>query len=127
MDEFWYRVEGRKESSGVDEWDNPLGPPTRSLRLMKLRVLKHTHKGVWISPWVGGKKFVLKDAHKRYACPTEAEAYESFIARKKREQGILSHQLENSKNFMEKAQWALMKLRGNPSKHETFTIPYLRA
>jgi hypothetical protein len=41
----------------------------------------------------GEKKFVLKDARKRFACPTPEEAMESFIARKKRQRGILKAQL----------------------------------
>lgn len=55
-------------------------------------VIKTTEKGVWIDNY-GIKKFILLNAHKRYACPSEAEALQSYHARKKRQCKILRYQL----------------------------------
>jgi hypothetical protein len=60
-------------------------------------VLRETKKGVWIGYDEEGKRFVLNDARKRYACPTVEEALESLKARKHRQIRILQGQLENAK------------------------------
>lgn len=55
-----------------------------------LPVIRETECGVWLD--LGGsvaRRFVLKDARKRWACPTREEAEISFIARKKRQLRIL--------------------------------------
>lgn len=80
--DFWYRYEDSLISAGVDECDNPLGPPRVHVYLYEYPVIKYTPKGAWISVGVE-KKFVLRDARKRFACPTVEEARESFIARKR--------------------------------------------
>lgn len=59
-------------------------------------VIKETPCGAWISHY-GGKKFVNLGAKKRYACPTEKEAFESFQARKRKQVGILTHRLAEAK------------------------------
>lgn len=65
----------------------------------KIVLVKHEHPvisatptGVWIDV-LGRKRFVKLNARKRYACPTEAEALESFRARKRRQIRILKHNL----------------------------------
>lgn len=50
--------------------------------LLRIRVARHTPKGVWLDEY-GVEKFVLKDARRRYAYPTEALALDSYIERKK--------------------------------------------
>jgi hypothetical protein len=75
----WYRVEGSTE------------PYVRELRVRKV-----TECGVWLDDYgwrMGeGDRFVLRDARKRYACPTKEEAWVSFIARKRRHLRILQAQ-----------------------------------
>lgn len=50
--------------------------------LQLIPVKRHTPKGVWLNEF-GVEKFVLKDARRRYAYPTEALALDSYIRRKK--------------------------------------------
>jgi hypothetical protein len=45
------------------------------------RIVRKTPKGAWIDVW-GQQKFVLDNARKRYAYPTEELARDSFIERK---------------------------------------------
>ena len=88
----WYRVEDGRYS-GANEFDEPYdaGP---WVHCREIEVLRETPKGVWIPGGrVGPQRFVLRDARKRYACPTEAEAWESWRARKARQARILRAQL----------------------------------
>lgn len=80
--EFWYRYEDYVVSAGVDEFDNSVGPGIVEVTLRRLVVLRRTPKGVWLDV-NGRERFVLTGARKRYACCTDAEARESFLARKK--------------------------------------------
>jgi hypothetical protein len=95
-EEFWYRVQETFYSGGVDEYDNPIGGGPVGVRLNKHRVLKTTPKGVWVSDYYGRKRFVLRGANKRYATPSPAEAWESFIARKRRQISILKAQARDA-------------------------------
>lgn len=61
--------------------------------VMKFNVIKHTPKGVWIEEHFEKKRFVLKDAKKKFACETEEEALKSFRARKQRQIKILKNRL----------------------------------
>ena len=63
-----------------------------SLVLHRFPVLKMTPCGAQINVF-GRRRFVLLNATKRYACPTEAEAMESYRARKRRQVRILRHRL----------------------------------
>lgn len=62
------------------------------LEMRWYKVEKRTPKGAWLSD-----RFVLLTANKRYACNTEEEAIESFIARRKRQIQILEGQLRKAK------------------------------
>lgn len=62
------------------------------LRMDSYLVLKETKAGVWIDLF-GRKRFVLRAAKKRYACPTIEEALTSYHARKSRQCCILRHRL----------------------------------
>lgn len=84
--EIWYRYEDVQYST-VDEFDQSCGGQL-VVELRTYRVLSHTPKGVWIKLYCGDKRFVLKDARKKFACPTLELAKESFIARKKRQAQI---------------------------------------
>lgn len=92
----YYRIEDYLESAGVDEFDNPLGPPRVRVAIREFEVDRRTPKGVWISRGFMGRRFVLKSARKRYACPTLAEALESFIARKRKQISIYSKRIANA-------------------------------
>jgi len=63
----------------------------------KYKVIKKTPQGVWIDlnyNWgPEEKKFVKLTAYKKFACETEEQALESYIARKSRQIKILKNQL----------------------------------
>lgn len=106
---YWYRVEGRMCSVILDEYDNYGSSPEVYVR--KYEMLKETAKGVWL--WAEkGKRFVLREARKRYACPTVEEAYESFYARKARQISILKARIAEIEQIVGKAQM----LQGRPFK-----------
>ena len=94
-EEFWFRYDSVRYASSLDEFECPVGDGHLEVKLRKFPVLKHTPKGVWINGW-RGRRFVLRDARKRYACPTLEEATESFIARKKRQAGIYRARLRDA-------------------------------
>jgi hypothetical protein len=85
-----YRYEDYKESCGYDdEWGCGY---SIKVRLVRLYITKRTKKGVWIE----GRRFVLLSGRKRYAFPTQQEALDSFIARKKRQILLLTNQLRDA-------------------------------
>ena len=99
---FWYRFEEVGYATGLDEWGEPCGPSDVEVHLRKFLVLRETPKGVWLDAW-RGPRFVLRDARKRYACPTKEEARVSFIARKKAQIRIYNariHTAELALNFI---------------------------
>ena len=87
--EYLYRLHAWPTCS-VDEWDNVHSGPIEGY-MRKYPIIKRTPKGCWISmdEIENPKKFVLLTARKRYACPTEGEAVESFIARKSDPDGFV--------------------------------------
>jgi hypothetical protein len=88
--DMWYRYEDFRYYEGG----------TR-VELIRLKVIKKTDCGVWISPVnFELRRWVKRNARKRYACPTKQEALESFIARKKRQIEILSVQLHNAQSAL---------------------------
>lgn len=100
--EIWYRLDV-VQYGHMDEWDNVItGNPVPCWREYYVR--KTTPKGVWLSvfPWENKEvwRFVLRDAKKRYACPTKAEAKASFVFRKKRQIQILSGRLREAKAYL---------------------------
>jgi hypothetical protein len=95
--ERWYRYEIVRYSNGVDEFDDPLPGHSIAVQVRDFMVLRHTTKGVWIKTWAGDERFVLKNARKRYACPTKQEALDSFIARQRRRISILEAQAKDSR------------------------------
>lgn len=65
------------------------------VRLRVFEVVKRTPCGVKIAMGYGGEKFINLNARKQYASVSVEEAKISFIARKRRQAGILSSQLVN--------------------------------
>lgn len=98
--EVWYRYQDSLRSSGyIDDFESMVGPSQVVVTLYEYRVLKHTPKGVWLEHW-DGKKFVLKEARRRFAAPTVAEAKRDFIARKNRQIGIYSARIETAEKAL---------------------------
>lgn len=97
--QVYYRVEERIYSSGCDEFGDPY-PRTPgfnvALRMCKFPVLSTTKHGVWIDG-PRGKRFINNSWTKRYAVPTIEEAWESFIARKRREIRLYAARLLDAK------------------------------
>ncbi len=106
-DEVWYRYDDVHYAPPLDELYRPCGKARVELKLKEFKVLSQTEKGVWLV-WKAGnfigsteeKKFVLKDAHKRYACPTKEEALESYTARKKSQIRKLKAQLSSTEEAL---------------------------
>lgn len=91
MAETWYRYEMLGNHMRCETFD----------------IIKHTPKGVWLQigpAFFNEKKFVLKDARKRYAYPTKELAWESFKLRREWRIIHLKNQLEYSENV-----WAKIK------------------
>ena len=97
-DEYWYRYHDYRVAEYIYDDDSFTSSKTKVV-LQEVPVNHYTPKGVWLD-W-GGPKFVLKDARKRFACPTKEEAMVSFMARKKRQRGILKAQLVHVEDAIE--------------------------
>ena len=95
MTEYWYRCEDYRTAAPLDEFDNPVGQGSLHVKMRRLKVLKHTPKGVWLDDY-GNRKWVSKDAKKQFACPTLEAAKHSFIMRKKRQCQILQARLKTA-------------------------------
>jgi hypothetical protein len=81
------------------------------LRCFEYRVIKHTPRGVWLQqPYCSDKKFMLKNAKKRFAYPTKREALISYIARQKRRLLILGSQIEDSEMGLRVADRMLLEM-----------------
>lgn len=84
------------------------------------KVIKTTPKGVWIDmDGCGGKRFVLLDARKHFACPTKEEALISFRARKARQILLLGSQIRNAKAALAAAQTIPWEAKLNNGKTQT--------
>lgn len=80
-------------------------PDMREMKVheMHCEVLNTTAFGVQLRDIRGRRRFVLRASHKRYACPTRAEAMASYKARKTRQVAILSAQLRRAKRALNMA------------------------
>lgn len=94
----WWRVEARSYSVVIDAERELYGSTGPLLEARWFEVIKTTPKGVWIAG-----RFCLRDARKRFACPTLHEAIESFVARKDRQIKILSNQLASAQKARDEA------------------------
>jgi hypothetical protein len=93
MRPVWYRVEDVQYASSLDEWERPSGDGEVELIVLALPIERETACGVWLDLGGGFRRFVLRNARKRYACPTRDEAFDSFRARKAKQRRILEAQL----------------------------------
>lgn len=96
--EVWWRVEAKSYSIVIDAERELYGSTRPRLEAQWFEVLKTTPKGVQIAG-----RFCLRDARKRFACPTLHEAIESFVARKDRQIKILSAQLAGAQDVRKQA------------------------
>lgn len=98
--EHWYRYEDRRRSySSFDHNGEYVGSHAHYVEIVlcTFEVLKYTPKGIWLDNW-GQRKFVLKEATKRWACATEAEARVSFLARKRKQLRIYQSRAQDVKD-----------------------------
>ena len=99
----YYRYQEVRYSNGLDQYDDPLPGHVLKIELRVYEVLKTTKKGVWIAHYGYGKRFVLNDSRKRFACADKKEALESFKFRKRRQLKILSSQIDDCKEAIYQA------------------------
>jgi hypothetical protein len=99
--EVWYRVVDFRYAPTLDEWDRPQGDGQSALKVSEYLVVRHTERGVWLHLDGWGRRFVLRDARKRFACPTLKEAWESFRARKERQLRLLTAQIAHVRRVLE--------------------------
>jgi len=108
--DVWYRYEAVLTSSGVDEFDEPVGPGFMALHSHKYDVVKVTPKGVRISFFGGVARLVLHNHVKKYAHPSREEALKSFICRKNSQKGILLCQISRCEEAKRNAERLLAKM-----------------
>lgn len=85
--DVWYRYEDKSYTGSVNEDGTSYGS-TIVVHLYKFPVVKLTPKGVWLNPYFENRRFVRREAVRRYACPTIEEARTSFVARKRKQASI---------------------------------------
>lgn len=107
METHWYRAFFRVQAkSAMFDMDGEFCGftdkmiPQVTIYYDSFPILKHTPQGVWLAN-DEGKRFVLRDARKRWACPTKGEAFESLVARTKRRKKILKSQLRDVDYFLD--------------------------
>lgn len=111
--DYFYRYESHLVSSGVDEFDDPIGPGYMALYCSEYVVTKVTQKGAvildWCRPIQTANRPVMDHYINKYAYPSKVEALLGFIARKKRQQSILFSQYSRSREAEQKAERLLAK------------------
>lgn len=79
--QFYYRFDDRVNATF--DTDGPYaGGHFLDLHRTVYAIKSKTPKGVWLRLGPGEVRFVLSSARTKFACPTEREALQSFIARK---------------------------------------------
>lgn len=92
-----YRYESVLTSSYYeDDYGEHWGTPGVAVYLHSYPIIKWTPKGVRIALYGDETKFILLDARKRWASPTEEEAAISFLARKTKQIQILTSQIASA-------------------------------
>ena len=120
METHWYRVNARRIAHFDDDGDF-VHSYSYVAQIREYEVLKHTPKGVWLHcPFEdngvhGSRKFVRRDSRKRWACPTKAEALESFLQRKRRRVEILTAQIAKEKGMVAEAYRVCARELGYPT------------
>jgi hypothetical protein len=101
MNETFYRYDDVQYAAPADEMGDSTGFGSLEVHLSEYTVARRTPKGVWLDGGFGAERFMLTAARKRFACPTEAEARESFIARKRKQIRIYMARIERAKRAIE--------------------------
>lgn len=83
----WYRYVDVTYAAPVDEWDNICGPSRTVTVLREYPVIKLTPQGAQLRVDLS-TRWAKRDCIRHFACPTKAEAGESYLARKKKQLGI---------------------------------------
>lgn len=105
MREVWYRAWARVRTHDADfnsDGDlrgvHELNTPEVFIHFDQFPVIRHTPKGVWLDArsFDGRERFVLKEANKRFACPTKEEAFVSLKMRTNHRVGHLGRQLRRA-------------------------------
>ena len=99
-DEVWYRISDHLESVADEFGDHAY--TNVAVALHKYAVFRHTPCGVQLDVW-GRARFVNRTARRRFACPTLAEALESFLARKNKERIHLLRRVSQVEEAMRQA------------------------
>lgn len=111
----WYRYEDVHYAAPADEFGDSLGHGSCEVRLREFEVLRTTPKGVWLSMALGEfriiseplERFVLRDARRRFACPTKEEAMESYKARKRAQIRIYKARAARAERALNAAEFVL--------------------
>jgi hypothetical protein len=91
----WYRFEDRRYS--VSDPETGEHDYTRhDVELKTFTVAGYTPKGVWLRLYFT-KRWVKYGARRRFACPTIAEALESYVARKNKQEAIYQARADAAK------------------------------
>jgi hypothetical protein len=91
--QLFYRLEDVMWAAPLNEYDEPQGSGRLEVVTRKFLVVKTTPCGVWLD--IG--RFVRLGTRKQYAHPTLEGATVSFIARKRRQQGIYEARASRAK------------------------------
>lgn len=106
----YFRFEEVRYGTGyTDQWGEYVSTGSYvKLQLQEYRVIKQTPKGVRIDDYRRSLcphgRFISREWHKQWACPTVEEARLSFIARKKRQISIYQSRLRQAKKALELAE-----------------------
>ena len=112
MTDVWFRIDDVRHAS-CDEYGD-VSSTYSACYLRQYNVSSVTPKGVWLDVY-GRKRFVLRGARKRFACPSFDEAVESFKARKAAQKRIYAARLK-------RADEALFALERLVSGHSGFAL-----
>ena len=88
MTEYAYRYIDVQYAPPLDEYGDSYGEGRVDVWCQEYRIVKHTPCGIRIDLCDGHTWFVNLKATRKFALPTKEEAWESFVARKKRQRGI---------------------------------------
>ena len=118
--DVWFRYDDVRYAAPLDEYDEPTGRGTLEVVRRKLCVVKVTPKGVWLGYSMHGAsaRFVLNSATKRYACPSQEDAKNSFRARKKRQAAIYKNRLQDAETALR----LIDKIADTDSLHDRFDM-----
>lgn len=97
-DECWYRCVDYTEGSRIQTGGPLPGVGQTVVELRKLKVAKHTPKGVrlFLDKYGSDTRVVLHSTHKKFAHDNPADAVNDFITRKNRQLWILRNQVRQA-------------------------------